>query len=97
MKVELNKPIQENYLSFKVGDILIFCKEDEYDYYQVIYDLFSEHYALLCLDVAQVYEKTKSLTILIDNSNNPSKNNGFKLIEILKPNQVVLRRVADEG
>lgn len=100
MIIDLIKENKDKYLSFEIGDILIFYNGEEYDYYQVVYDPvydpFGEYYSLLCLSTARLYDKTDNLSDLIKRANKVNENNGFKLIEVLKPSEVVLRRVANE-
>ncbi|MGJ0846460.1 hypothetical protein ACR77J_07220 [Tissierella praeacuta] len=95
MIIELHEENNKHF-SFEVGDILVFYNGEEYDYYQVTYDPVDKEYCYLCLSISHLYEKNKSLEQLIRDANDPLKNNDFKLIEVLKPNDVVLRRVTDE-
>ena len=92
--IELNRPKED--IKLEVGDILVFYNEDEYDYHQVIYDSRCNCYRVLSLIDYKIYEQWGSKADMVSDLNNPSKNNDFKLIEVLKPNEVVLRRVANE-
>ena len=86
-----------NRLSFGVGDILIFYNDKEYDYYQVIIDYVNgKHYKLLSLKHGDVREGWNSLEDAIKDNNDTSLCNGFKLVEVLKPDEVVIRRVVNE-
>ena len=80
-----------------IGDVLIF--DDGYgtlDNYLVTYDINNEFYSLLSLDTSNINEHWQHLTRMIEDLNNPSINNNFKLVEVLKSNEVVLKRVSNE-
>lgn len=92
---ELNKKYNKDELEFQVGDILVFYNNEEYDYYQAVYNPFDLKYYLLCLTASLLYDTYTSLNQLIKDANDPLKNNNFKLIEVLKSNEVVLKRIEE--
>ena len=94
--IDLNKSKHKQNIEFDKGDILIFNCDEDYDYYQVVYDSYAGYYYLLNLSTYCICDKNTSLTDLIRRANDPDNNNNYKLIEVLKPNEVVLRRVASE-
>ena len=97
MIIDLIKEEKSDYLLFDINDTLIFCNGEEYDYYQVIIDYVNgKHYKLLSLKHGDVREGWNSLEDAIKDNNDTSLCNGFKLVEVLKPDEVVIRRVAHE-
>ena len=87
---------KSNRINFSAGDILIFYndKEYEYDFHQVVFDNHGGTFRLLSLEGSKVNDKWSSLLTMIEDLNEVK--NGFKLVEVLKPDEVVLRRVAYE-
>ena len=94
--IELNKPEPYNMLQFDVGDILIFDSEYPYIYFLVIYDLVSSEYKLLSLTTYKSAKGSRCLSDLIKNANSIEANNGDRLIEVIKSNQVVVSRTTTE-
>lgn len=85
---------REDLLTFDVGDILVF--DSDRPYYLVIFDVPNKSYRLLSLYACMACKKYKYLSNLIEDANDIDICGGSKLIEVIKSNQVVLRRVADE-
>ena len=85
---------KSNRINFGVGDILIFCNGEVYDFHQVLYDNRGGAFRLLALEHSKINDSWNSLLGMIEDLNKTK--NGFKLVETLKPDEVVVRRVADE-
>lgn len=85
---------REDLLTFDVGDILVF--DSNRPYYLVIYDTLHKSYRLLSLDTYMACKEYKYLSNLIEDANDIDICGGSELVEVIKPEQVVLRRVADE-
>ena len=85
---------KSNRINFSVGDILIFYNDKEYDFHQVVFDNHGGTFRLLALEGSMVNEKWNSILTMIEDLNKAK--NGFRLVEVLRPNEVILRRVADE-
>ena len=97
MIIDLIKEQESSFLLFDIGDILIFSNGEEHDYYQVIIDYVNgKHYKLLSLKHGDIREGWNSLEEMIKDNNGTRLCNGFKLAEVLKPDEVVIRRVANE-
>lgn len=93
----LYEEYDKDILEFDIGDVLIFDNGyDTFDSYLVTYDVNNEIYDLLSLDTSNINEHWQYLARMIEDLNNPSKNNNFKLVEVLKSNEVVLKRVSNE-
>lgn len=90
--LDINKEISK----FDIGDVLIFEDEYPHTHYLVIFDSISSEYKLLSLITYKSFKGYKSLENLIRDVNDPETTDGQKLVEILKSNEVVLRRVANE-
>ena len=85
---------REDLLTFDVGDILVF--DSDRPYYLVIYDIPHKSYRLLSLDTYMAYKEYKWLSNLVEDANDIDMCDGSELVEVLKLEEVVLRRVADE-
>ena len=83
-----------NRLSFGVGDVLVFYNDKEYDFHQVLYDNRGGTFRLLALEHSKINDSWNSLLGMIEDLNKAK--NGFNLIEVLRPDEVVIRRVANE-
>ncbi|HZJ98998.1 MAG TPA: hypothetical protein VFC79_03275 [Tissierellaceae bacterium] len=81
-------------INFSTGDILIFYNDKEYDFHQVVFDNHGGTFRLLSLEGSKVNDKWNSLLTMIEDLN--EEKNGFRLVEVLKSDEVVLRRVAHE-
>ena len=93
MIVDLNAKSQNK--TIEVGDILVFSNGKEYDYYLIVYNNINENfYQIVSLDDSTVLGQYDSITEMRDDLEDED-NNGFKLAEILKSDEVVIRRVAN--
>lgn len=95
MIIDLNRKESLSTLQFDIGDVIVFYNGETYDYYNAIFDGYSREYKLLSLKDSRVYEKWDNLSNMIYCLNHNIKND-YKLIEVLKPDEVVIRRVANE-
>lgn len=81
-------------IKFSSGDILVFYNGTEYDYHQIVYDNKYLEFRLLALSNGLINDGWEFINKAIEDLN--VTKNGFKLIKILKPSEVVLRRVSNE-
>ena len=93
--LNLNNEHNDDKLEFDIGDVLIFYDGYNYDYYLTIMDSISREYSLLSLEDNKSYKKYPSLLDLINEANNADCNNGYELVEIIKSNEVVLKRIEE--
>lgn len=85
---------KSNRINFGIGDILIFYNGEVYDFHQVLYDSRGDTFMLSTLEHSEINDSWNSLLGMIEDLNKVK--NGFKLVEVLKPDEVVIRRVANE-
>lgn len=85
---------KSNRIDFGIGDILIFYNGEVYDFHQVLLDNRSGTFRLSTLEHSKINDSWNNLLGMIEDLNKVK--NGFKLIEVLKPDEVVIRRVAHE-
>lgn len=94
MIIDLNTKNQNKTID--VGDILVFSNGKENDYHLIIYNNINESlYQIMSLKDSIILGQYDSITEMRDDLEDED-NNGFKLAEILKPDEVVIRRVAHE-
>lgn len=82
---------------FEVGSILIFSNGELNDYHMVIQGSHytDKHpYKLLSLEDFTIIQEATTLESLSKHVHNTM--NGFALVEVLNPDEVILRRVVDE-
>lgn len=85
---------KSNRIDFGIGDILIFYNGEVYDFHQVLYDNRDLTFRLSTLEHSKINDSWNTLLGMIEDLN--KEKNGFKLIKVLKPDEVVIRRVAHE-
>lgn len=93
MIIDLNTEIH-SHKKIKVGDTLIFSNGTTHDTYIVIHNPYTRSYQLFCPKTCFIKDSFEDMGLLTDKINKDA--NGFKLVEILKLDEVVMRRVADE-